>query len=198
MSSKEETMWCAVVDCDETYDGTFFYAVKTVGVYCRPSCKSRTPLRKNTLFFANAEEAQRAGMRACKRCRPDVFPSSPVANHAERALHLIEQHFCDRTFLTKELKQLGLSPNYLGALFKRRYGVSPMDYLNRRRAAHAKRLLAEGRLSILQVAGELGYESLSSFYAFFKKQTGATPASHRKNALSERELPSLTEEKKNV
>lgn len=67
-----EEMWKAVVDCDNRYDGKFLYAVKTVGVYCHPSCKSRTPLQKNTVFFASAEEAVKSGCRPCKRCRPDL------------------------------------------------------------------------------------------------------------------------------
>jgi AraC family transcriptional regulator of adaptative response / methylphosphotriester-DNA alkyltransferase methyltransferase len=66
-----DTMWDATVSCDKEYDGAFFYAVKTTGIFCRPSCKSRVPNKDNVSFFLNASEAQKAGYRPCKRCRPD-------------------------------------------------------------------------------------------------------------------------------
>ena len=70
MKLTDDEMWEATINCDSNLDGRFFYAVKTVGVYCCPSCKSRAPLRKNVLYFETGEQAQRAGFRPCKRCRP--------------------------------------------------------------------------------------------------------------------------------
>ena len=70
MKLTDDEMWEAVINCAPALDGQFFYAVKTVGVYCRPSCKSRTPLRKNVLYFETGEDARNAGFSPCKRCRP--------------------------------------------------------------------------------------------------------------------------------
>ena len=66
-----ETAWQAVKTCDQNFDGTFYYAVKSTGIYCHPSCKSKTPLKANVSFYEFSDSAERAGFRACKRCRPD-------------------------------------------------------------------------------------------------------------------------------
>ena len=92
-------MWQALLDCDPSYDGQFFYAVKTVGAYCRPSCKSRAPLRKNVLYFQTAAEAEQAGLRPCKRCRPDLEKYNPAARLAGQAKKLIDGHFDKRARL---------------------------------------------------------------------------------------------------
>ena len=179
MNYSEDTMWQATVACCEEYDGLFFYAVKTVGVYCRPSCKSRTPLRKNVLFFASGESAEIEGFRPCKRCRPDLIAYAPMAQLAGRAKGVIDEYFCERARLAEEMKKLGVSPGYLSAVFKRLYGLPPMDYLNQRRLLHAKHLLTNTKLPIMDIAFDVGFSSLSAFYSFFKKHTGHTPGACR-------------------
>jgi len=96
MGLTDDKMWKAVVDCDKSYDGQFFYAVKTVGVYCRPSCKSRTPLRKNTNYFETQEDAEKAGFRPCKRCRPDLLDYAPMLELAQQTKNLIDDYFQER------------------------------------------------------------------------------------------------------
>lgn len=171
----DDVMWQAVVDCDPAYDGKFFYGVKTVGVYCRPSCRSKTPLRKNTVYFMSEEEAKHTGFRPCKRCRPDLGGQASVAGPAAQAKKLIDDHCGKRTSLMAELKKLGVTQSHLAAVFRRQYGMPPMRYLGNRREQQAKTLLAETDMPIIDIAAAIGFDSLSAFYTFFKKQAGTTP-----------------------
>ena len=179
MTCDENTMWQAVVACDKTYDGRFFYAVKTVGVYCRPSCRSKTPLRKNVCFFDTGAKAEESGFRPCKRCRPDLPEYAPMPEMAKQVKELIDRHFCERKQSAEMIKGLGVSTNHLTAVFKRQYGLPPMRYLNQKRCDCAKKLLGETDMPVIDVAGEIGFGSLSGFYSFFKKHTGMTPKDYR-------------------
>ena len=171
----DEEMWQAVVGCDDTYNGKFFYSVKTVGVYCRPSCKSKTPLRKNVSYHETKKDAEKAGFRPCKRCRPDLFDYAPMTELAGKAKELIERYYAQREILAQEMKLLNASANHISSVFKQQYGIPPLQYCNQIRTAHAKKLLLESAMSIIDVAEETGFASLSAFYSFFKKQTGNTP-----------------------
>jgi len=175
-------MWRAVTGCDHEYDSKFFYAVKTVGVYCRPSCRSRTPLRKNVLFFESAAEAESAGYRPCKRCRPDLPEYEPSAELAERLKALIDANFLERGQLLSAAEKLGISQSRLAAVFRQRYNAAPAEYLNKKRAEYAKNLLATTEIPIIEVAAEVGFESLSAFYSFFRKHTGTSPKKYRVSA----------------
>jgi AraC family transcriptional regulator of adaptative response / methylphosphotriester-DNA alkyltransferase methyltransferase len=179
MRFTDDEMWKAVVDCDKGCDGHFFYAVRTVGVYCRPSCKSRTPLRKNVDYFATREKAEKAGFRPCKRCRPDLPGYAPRRELAERAKGLIDDYFNERKRLTAKMKQLGVSSSHLALVFKQQYGMTPGRYLNKTRIDYAKKMFAETDIPIIDVAGDTGFDSLPSFYGFFRKQTGTTPGKYR-------------------
>jgi AraC family transcriptional regulator of adaptative response / methylphosphotriester-DNA alkyltransferase methyltransferase len=190
MELPDDTMWKATVDCDCGYDGVFFYAVKTVGVYCRPSCKSRTPLRKNVRFFKTGKDAQYAGFRPCKRCRPDVADYAPVLEIARQAKKLIDRYYARRGRLRGELKKLGVTPNHLSVIFREHYGMPPVQYLNRLRADRAKQILAETVMPIIDIAGTIEFESLSAFYSFFKKHAGTTPLKYRAGIRKKQELKS--------
>ena len=176
----DDEMWRATVDCDFTCDGVFYYAVKTVGAYCRPSCKSRTPLRKNVLFFTSAEAAEAAGFRPCKRCRPDIKNYAPTTKLAEDVKNLIDEYYLDREHLADEMKNIGASKNHLASVFKQAYTFPPNEYLNEKRLEYAKKQLQETEAAIISIAGDIGFESLSAFYAFFKKRTNITPGEFRR------------------
>lgn len=176
----DATMWRALYDCDPAYDGQFFYAVRTVGAYCRPSCRSRTPLRKNVLYFHTAEEAKQAGLRPCKRCRPDLDKHDPAALLAGQAKNLIDRHFGNRARLKCELGRLGVSQSHLAVIFRQQYGQTPAQYLGQVRERQTCALLEKTGMPITDIAATIGFESLTSFYAFFKKQTGTSPAKYRK------------------
>jgi AraC family transcriptional regulator of adaptative response / methylphosphotriester-DNA alkyltransferase methyltransferase len=170
----EEQKWRAVVECDSAADGLFFYGVKTVGVFCRPSCKSRTPLRKNAVFFSDTAAAQAAGFRACKRCRPDLFDYAPALEVAERAKGLIDSLFDRRRELAEQMRQIGMSQAQLARVFKAEFGVTPVEYANRVRFVRTKELLGAG-LPVTEVAWQVGFDSLSAFYRFFTKHVGISP-----------------------
>ena len=182
MTIDDDTLWRAVVDCDETYNGKFFYAVKTVGVYCRPSCRSRTPLRKNVSYHATGADAEKMGFRPCKRCRPDLIEYAPVLELARQTKELIEGYYSQRAVLAEKMRQLHVSASHVASVFKQRYGLPPLQYLNQIRAEHAKKMLQDSAMPIIDVAGETGFDSLSAFYSFFKKQTGITPKEFRANS----------------
>ena len=180
MQPTDNQKWRAVTECDAAYDGRFFYAVRTVGVYCRPSCKSRTPLRKNVCFFDGAEAAQAAGFRPCKRCRPDLADFAPTAQLAEQVKALLDARCREKASLKELLRSPAASPNHLCAVFKRQYGLPPGAYRSRLRAQYAAQQLAQTEEPIAQIALDTGFDSLSAFCGFFKKQHGATPGNYRK------------------
>ena len=179
MRFSNDVMWKATVDCDSKYDGKFFYAVKTVGVFCRPSCKSRTPLRKNVVFFAQTEEAQKAGFRPCKRCRPDISDYAPVLEIAKKTKAAIDDYYIQRQRLSEKMKQIGAAPNHLAMIFKKHYGMTPLQYINRLKIEKAQKLLEKTDMPIIDIALEIEFNSISAFYHFFKKNTGLTPKEYR-------------------
>src|SRR5699024_9504338 len=106
-SLPKEILWEAAISCDARYDGIFFYAVKTTGIFCRPSCKSRIPNKKNVSFFMNVAEAQDAGYRPCKRCRPDLESKTydPIQPVLDDTIQIIENHY-DEKLLLDELASM--------------------------------------------------------------------------------------------
>ncbi|AEF82675.1 bifunctional transcriptional activator/DNA repair enzyme AdaA [Leadbettera azotonutricia] len=183
MQFTDDEMWKATVDCDTSYGGKFFYAVKTVGVYCRPSCKSRTPLRKNVCYFETPQEAEKAGFRPCKRCRPDLSDYAPVLEIVRHTKELIDGYYHNREGLTEKMKQLGISSGHLTAIFKQQYGMTPIQYLRQLQTEYAKKMLVETDMPIIDIAFDIGFDSLSAFYTFFRKHTGTTPKEYRINKM---------------
>ena len=175
----DDEKWLAVQNCDETYDGVFFVCVKTTGIFCRPSCKARTPYRKNIIFCDTADEAVSMGFRACKRCRPDLLVYNPAEEIAKQLKALIEKHFCESTDLMQYAANLGVSSGHLHTIFKAHYSVTPFEYRNQLRLEKAISLLENTQTPIIDIAFSCGFESLSSFYRIFKKQTQTTPKQHR-------------------
>ncbi len=168
----EEEMWRAASESDASFDGAFFYAVRSTGVFCRPSCKSRPPNRENVLFFRTAGEARDAGFRPCKRCRPDLPDYRPVRDIAEATKKALDEG--------RSLSSLGVSPRRLSAVFREAYGMTVSAYAGGLRLAEAKRRLAETDEKIVDVADALGFHALSAFYLFFKTGVGRTPAAYRR------------------
>jgi len=88
----DDSRWAAVVACDPAFDARFLYGVATTGVFCRPSCRSRTPRRENVVYFADAREAQARGFRPCARCRPDLPEHDPAGDRVEAARRVLLEH----------------------------------------------------------------------------------------------------------
>ncbi len=132
----DDTMWSAVENRDASYDGKFFLGVRSTGIYCRPSCRSRQPLRRNVTFYASADDAEAAGYRPCKRCRPRLAHYAPQADQIASIRAYIEQHADERLTLERLAAQFSLSPFYLQRSFKQVTGLTPRQY------AHSVRLAA--------------------------------------------------------
>ena len=159
--------------------GAFFYAVTTTGVFCRPGCGSRRPLRTNVRFFASAEAAQAAGFRACARCRPSAAQSKPL----DKVRIFIEAHL-DRPVRLSELGRVaGLGPFTVQRLFKKQVGVSPLEYQRALRAGKLRNELKQGG-SVTDAIYEAGFGSSSRAYE--GAALGMTPARFAKGGKGER------------
>ncbi|MEY8353527.1 Ada metal-binding domain-containing protein [Lachnospiraceae bacterium 54-53] len=176
----EEEMWRAVSENDPSYDGIFFYAVRSTGIYCRPSCRSKTPGRDKVCFFDTGKQAAEAGFRPCKRCRSDLLDYRPIKEIAGKAKELLDQSFHKRMELDRELRELGISRHRMAEIFKEEYGLKLSEYTGGLRLSEAKRLLAGSDDPIIDIAYSTGFNGLSSFYRFFKNGTGMPPARYRK------------------
>ncbi len=173
-------MYEAVTQNDENYDGVFFYGVRSTGIFCRPSCPSRKPLRENTVFFANAEEAQAKGFRPCKRCRSDLFTYHPNAEIAEEMKEHLDRLYEQQRSWNDEAETLGLSTRRMVDIFKEEYGVTPKVYMDTLRLKEAERLLTETDAKVIDIASRVGFGGLSTFHRFFKEQTDMSPTEYRK------------------
>lgn len=180
----KDEMARAALHNDASFDGVFWYGVKTTGVYCRPSCVSRTPKQGNMEFFASSREAEQAGYRPCKRCRPDLFVYQPALEAAERMKAVIDDGFLRKAEMFERLKQLGVGPKRAIEIFRDAYRTTPGAYADGLRIAEAQRRLRETGESILDIALELGFESVSAFYSLFGKAADTTPAAYRRAARS--------------
>jgi AraC family transcriptional regulator, regulatory protein of adaptative response / methylated-DNA-[protein]-cysteine methyltransferase len=148
----------------------FYYAVSTTGVYCRPDCKSRLPLRANAQFFATTDEAKRAGFRACKRCKPDeAKPADAIA----RMCAYLERRIDTPVRLAELGKLIGMSPFTAQRIFKQAMGVSPAAYQRAIRAHGLRGQLRDGETNVTTAIYEAGYGSSSRAYE--KSPLGMTP-----------------------
>jgi AraC family transcriptional regulator of adaptative response / DNA-3-methyladenine glycosylase II len=181
---------------DARFDGLFFTAVLTTGIYCRPVCPAPTPKSHNVTYFATAAAAAAAGFRPCLRCRPEAAPGSPL-HHARSALvagalRLIEQGALDRDSLPALAARVGISERHLRRVFADELGASPLDVAATRRLLFAKQLLSETTLSITAIAEASGYASLRRFNATFVETYGKPPRDFRRTARGERDDGSIT------
>ena len=175
---------------DARFDGRFFIAVTSTGIYCRPVCKVRIPRRENCRFFGHAAQAEQAGFRPCLRCRPELAPqslawsiqdaSSILAQQAARLLDEPEA-WGDAPATAIHLSQrLGVSDRHVRRIFETHFGVSPLQYLQTRRLLTAKQLLADTNLPVTQVALISGYASVRRFNAAFAHHYGLNPTQMRR------------------
>jgi AraC family transcriptional regulator of adaptative response / methylphosphotriester-DNA alkyltransferase methyltransferase len=162
--------WKAVSENDKNYDGIFLYGVKTTKIFCRPSCKSKLPLKKNTVYFETKEEAEQDGYRPCKRCRPDILKYQPIEEIAEKAKLLIHAYFTERQKLARELERVGASYHRMANIFKEYFCMTPKDYYDNLRLVEAKNKLVNTDEKIINIAYDSGFQSLSAFYNLFRKK----------------------------
>jgi AraC family transcriptional regulator of adaptative response/methylated-DNA-[protein]-cysteine methyltransferase len=172
-----EKQWQLVLARDARSDGKFVYAVRSTGIFCRPTCPSRRPRRKLVEFFATASDAERAGYRACKRCRPTE--ANPQVTKVYAACRLIDENIDATLTLSAIGNKVGLSPFYLQRLFKRVLGVTPHEYRHARRAGEFKSALARGG-RITDAIYEAGYGSSSRLYEKAQGRLGMTPSAYQR------------------
>lgn len=176
--------WAAVVARDKRADDTFFFSVKTTGVYCRPSCGARTPRPENVAFHRSAEEAERAGFRPCLRCEPDQRPLA--ARHAETvaALCRIIEQSATPLSLDALARRAGMSAWHLHRVFKSVTGVTPKGYAAARRAERVRAAL-DAKGSVTEAMLDAGYNSSGRFYESSNAALGMTPTRYRKGGDGE-------------
>ncbi len=185
MLEDDNTRYLALQSRDIRFDGQFLVAVLTTGIYCRPICRVKLPLRKNCRFFLTPAEAEHHGFRPCLRCRPELAPrqyhSHPSSRVINQALHLIEH---EKVSSVLHLAQtLGLSERHLRRLFARSLGTTPMQCFKTQRLLNAKMLLTDTGISIDRIALYSGFGSVSQFYQHFKSHYKLTPSQLRTKGL---------------
>jgi AraC family transcriptional regulator, regulatory protein of adaptative response / methylated-DNA-[protein]-cysteine methyltransferase len=179
-ATDDDTSWQAVIERDASYDGQFVLAVQTTGIYCRPTCPAKRPLRQNVLFFEQPDDARQAGFRACLRCKPDDA-TAPAAQIAERAREYLDANL-DRTVTLAELGDaIGVSPHHLQRTFKRVLGISPRAYVDARRLGEVKSGLKDAKdMTVTDALYDAGYGSSSRLYERAGAQLGMTPGAYKR------------------
>jgi AraC family transcriptional regulator of adaptative response/methylated-DNA-[protein]-cysteine methyltransferase len=176
--SDDEACWSAVKRRDHAADGTFFYAVRTTGVYCRPSCAARLPRRENVTFHATVADAARAGFRPCKRCRPNEAPlAERQAVAVAKACRLIEEAE-EVPSLDVLAQTAGLSRFHFHRVFKAVTGLTPKAYANAHRGNRVREELTRGGSVTAAIYGA-GFNSNGRFYAAASDLLGMTPTEFR-------------------
>ncbi len=176
MSIDTDIAWAAFSARNRAFDGMFVGAVRTTGIYCKPSCPARHPLRENVEYFVDGEGARAAGYRACLRCRPDEVGRDREA--VAKAIRLIEAD--DALPVLEALAaQVGYAPHHFHRLFKRDVGVTPIAYARALRARRTEAMLKHAS-TVTDAIYDAGYESPSRFYADADDRLGMTPSAWRR------------------
>jgi len=180
----------AAVSKDARFDGVFFIAVTSTGIYCRPSCPAITPKRTHMRFYPSAAAAQEAGFRACKRCRPDASPGSPEwnvrADLAGRAVRLIRDGVVDREGVTGLARRLGYSQRQVNRAVTAELGAGPLALARAQRAQTARLLTETTALPLSEIAFAAGFASIRQFNATTRDVFAATPGELRERATRRR------------
>jgi AraC family transcriptional regulator, regulatory protein of adaptative response / methylated-DNA-[protein]-cysteine methyltransferase len=177
-ATENDRRWASVVARDPAADGEFYYSVATTGVYCRPGCAARLPRPENVRFHETREDAERAGFRPCKRCKPDAV--SLVAQNAAKVADVCR--FIEDSEEAPSLEQLahraGLSVYHFHRLFKTTTGLTPRQYAAAHRARRVRRKLSESS-TVTQAIYDAGYNSNGRFYEESNGMLGMTPSDYR-------------------
>ena len=184
LSVADDPRWARVLARDRTVDGQFWYSVSTTGVYCRPSCPSRTANPKNVQLHDTLESAKATGFRSCRRCKPDG-PSTDSENAAliAKACRIIETSE-EEPSLEQLAGSVGLSPSYFHRIFKTATGLTPKDYAAASRAKKVRDGLAAGS-SVTEAIYDAGFNSSGRFYEKSTGMLGMTPSQYRAGGLNE-------------
>lgn len=183
MHTDREACYRAVKSKDRRFDGVFYTAVQTTGIYCRPSCPARTPKFENVTFHPTAASAQAAGFRACKRCLPDATPGSPdwdvAADVAGRAMRLISDGVIDRDGVEGLAARLGYTPRHLSRTLTAELGAGPLALARARRAQTARILIETTAMTFADVAFASGFASVRQFNDTVREVYASSPSELR-------------------
>jgi AraC family transcriptional regulator of adaptative response/methylated-DNA-[protein]-cysteine methyltransferase len=182
-NQNDDPRWNAVMARDSTRDGEFVFAVASTGVYCRPSCPARRPRRGNVTFYSRPEQAEKAGFRACLRCRPRSVSGNPQSDAAKEICRYIEQHLDEAITLDRLGKVFRQSPFHLQRRFKAALGITPREYADSCRLRQLKRNLQAGD-NVTRAMYDAGYGSSSRLYEKTASQLGMTPDKYRRGAIA--------------
>ncbi|PEI83439.1 AraC family transcriptional regulator [Bacillus pseudomycoides] len=171
--------WQAIVHNDSSYDDKFFYAVKTTGIFCRPSCKSRTPNKNNVRIFLNAKQALSERFRPCKRCKPNGI-KLPNEDWVTQITAYIDKHYHEALTLEILADMCHGSPYHLQRTFKRMKGITPLEYIQQIRITKSMQYLTDTNQTIMEIGFTVGIPNTAHFATLFKKKTGYTPTEYRK------------------
>ncbi|MBY6037677.1 helix-turn-helix domain-containing protein [Fictibacillus nanhaiensis] len=178
-----EEKWNKIMECDRSYDGLFYTAVKTTKIYCRPSCRSRKPKKINVEFYETISECVTAGYRACKRCQPEV-EHNPHTNLVRKAAAYLINHHDKKIVLQDIADHVGVSAFYLERLFKEEMKKTPREYIENIRIDKAAFLLKHTKQTNLEICYEVGFHSSSNFYKAFRNVIGCSPNEYRNSKES--------------
>lgn len=179
-----DEQWQAIMYNDSSYDTLFIYGVKSTGIFCRPSCKSRLPNKTNVFIFKNAEQALSKGFRACKRCKPEGL-QIPDEDWVIQITDYIDSHYSQPLTLEVLANMCHGSPFHLQRTFKRIKNMTPVEYIQLVRIEHAKDLLKATEKTIGEIGRRIGLPNTPYFITLFKKKLGLTPLQYRKHLLRE-------------
>ena len=186
MTIESEHCYRAARAKDPRFDGWFFTAVTSTGIYCRPSCPAMTPKRENVRFYPTAAACQQAGFRACKRCRPDASPGSPEWNVrgdvVARAMRLIADGVVDREGVPALASRLGYSARQLQRLLGAELGAGPLAIARAQRAQTARTLIEASSLTMAEIALASGFSSIRQFNETVSSVFALTPTELRRRA----------------
>jgi AraC family transcriptional regulator, regulatory protein of adaptative response / methylated-DNA-[protein]-cysteine methyltransferase len=184
-SMEEIEYWEAVCSRNRAFDGVFVYAVRSTGIFCRPSCPSRRPRREHVQFFDSSAEAERAGFRACRRCQPEKRTSDePNLALVQRICRYLTESRDEIPTLAELAQEFHLSPYHLQRTFKRIVGVTPRQYAEAQRLERFKAGLRQGD-SVTDALYEAGYPSNSSAYTQAARQFGMSPTAYKRGGATD-------------
>ena len=170
---------------DARFDGRFVAGVTTTSIYCKPSCSAKKPASENVVIFDTPADAEAAGFRACRKCRPEAAAGSPASGGTSttvsRALRLIEDGVLDHASIDALCERLGIGARQLRRLFNKHLGTSPVQVARIRRASFARRLIESTSLSMAHIAQAAGFGSVRRFNAVINEVYGCPPTALRRS-----------------
>ena len=179
-----QEQWQAIENRDASYDGVFYYALKTTKIVCRPSCNKKQCSPENVVIFDSLKEAQQEGYRPCKRCRPDLPEWKGAKKELADALkQLIDENYTKDFSLEALADVLHVNKFYMLRIFKEVTGTTPLEYHNQVRCEAAKKMLLDPNMPVASISSTCGFNSSSHFSRVFRKTVGDSPSEYRKAHL---------------